>query len=193
MEEAARFAASPESAEKCGTPHTHAISAPTPIATPTHKPTRCPMPKSANDRKKSKPETARSPTRKLRATSLAKMRVAVMSANAPEITDPQTSAASAARVSSTPRPCAPQRDRIQDAEDAAKDTDRARDPVRKPGPPADHDHAGQYEDDRGERARGRSHGLHDVVLLDGCAANRAQCGHGDHRRRNGGGKGETCL
>jgi len=65
------------------------------------------MPKSANDRKKSKPETPRSPTRKLRATSLAKIRVAAINANAPEITDPHTSAASPARLSSTPRPCSP--------------------------------------------------------------------------------------
>ena len=39
-------------------------------------------------------------------------------------------------------------------------------PIRKAGPPADHDQAGQDEDDRRQRARGRGDGLDDVVFLD---------------------------
>ena len=91
------------SAEKCGTPQTQPISAPTNIATPTHRPTRWPTANSANDSRKSKPVTPpRSPpTRKYRATSLAKMRVATMQANTAETIAPQTTAASPARLSST--------------------------------------------------------------------------------------------
>src|SRR6185312_11908608 len=142
-----RCAMSGVSAEKCGTPHTQEMSRPTSIATPTHSPTRCPTPNSANDRKKSKPETP-APRRKLRTTSLAKRRVAVIRENTPDTTEPHRSADSPALLSSTPVPAVPQplehlgaghpfgvgqvgggderaaqRDRVHDPEDAAEQAD----------------------------------------------------------------------
>ena len=46
---------------------------------------------------------------------------------------------------------------------------------------------------RGQRAGGRGDRLHDVVLLDGRAAQRAQHRHGDDRRRDRGGEGQAGL
>ena len=44
---------SPAIAEKCGTPQPQPMNAPISIAIPTDRPTKCPMPRSANDKKKS--------------------------------------------------------------------------------------------------------------------------------------------
>jgi hypothetical protein len=68
---------------------------------------------------------------------------------------------------------APQRDRIHHAQDSAQGADRAGNPVRKAGPPADYHHAGQNEDDGGQRAGRRSDGLDDVVFLDSHALETA--------------------
>ena len=51
--------------------------------------------------------TPRSPTRKLRATSLARIRVAVMSEKVPATTEPHSSALRPARLSSIPEACSP--------------------------------------------------------------------------------------
>src|SRR6185437_9122271 len=60
------------------------------------------MPNSAKERRKSKPLTApRVPTRKYWTRSLAKMRVATINANTPDTMDPQSTAISPARASST--------------------------------------------------------------------------------------------
>src|ERR1700759_2629196 len=78
--------------------------APTSIATPTHKPTRCPTANNANDKLKSKPLTApRSPPkRKYCTTSLANTRVATITANTAALIAPHTTASNPARFSSTP-------------------------------------------------------------------------------------------
>ena len=44
---------SPAMAEKCGTPQPQPINVPMSIAIPTERPTKCPIPRSANDKKKS--------------------------------------------------------------------------------------------------------------------------------------------
>ncbi len=88
---------------------------------------------------------------------------------------------------------AAQRDRVGHAEHA---THRADDDARDVGeaaPPADHHQAGQHEDDGGDRAGRRGHGLHDVVLLDGHAARIAQQAHGDDRRRDRRGESQARL
>ncbi len=88
---------------------------------------------------------------------------------------------------------AAQRDRVHHAEDAAEGADPERDPVGKAGPPADHDQAGQHEDDRGQGAGRRGDGLHHVVFLDGDVLEVTQHRHRDHRRRYGGGEGQAGL
>ena len=72
------------------------------MAMPTHSPTRWPTANSANDSRKSKPVTPPlAPTRKKRTTSPAKMRVATTQAKTADTIEPQTTAASPARLSST--------------------------------------------------------------------------------------------
>src|SRR5262249_7482724 len=69
---AAAVVISPDIAEKCGTPQPQPITAPKTIASPTDKPTRWPIPRRANDKKKSYPLTdPRLPIRKVWATSAA--------------------------------------------------------------------------------------------------------------------------
>src|SRR5512132_19741 len=69
---AADIVISPAIAEKGGIPQPQPINAPISIAIPTDKPTRCPIPRRANDKKKSYPLTApRLPIRKVCATSAA--------------------------------------------------------------------------------------------------------------------------
>ena len=87
-------------AEKCGTPQPQPISAPTSIAMPTHSPTRCPMPNSANDRKKSNPVTPPCvpPTRKYCTTSPANTRVATTTANTADTIEPHSTASRPARL-----------------------------------------------------------------------------------------------
>src|SRR5438552_3997684 len=63
---AAAVVISPDIAEKCGTPQPQPINAPISIAIPTDKPTKCPIPRRANDKKKSYPLTdPRLPMRKV--------------------------------------------------------------------------------------------------------------------------------
>ena len=88
---------------------------------------------------------------------------------------------------------APQRHRIHDAEDAADADDRDRQPVREAGPPADHDQAGQDEDDRRQRSRRRGDGLDDIVFLDGRVAEGLEHGHRDDGGRDRGREGEADL
>ena len=88
---------------------------------------------------------------------------------------------------------AAQRHRVHHAEGAADDADHDRRPVREALPPADHDQAGQHEDDRRQGARRRRDRLDDVVLEDRVAAEVAQDRHRDHRGRDGGGEGQPDL
>ncbi len=77
-----------------------------------------------------------------------------------------------------------QRNGIHHPQRAADGADPKAHPERKARPPADHHQAWQDEDDRRQGAGRRGDRLDDVVLLDGDAAEQAQGGHGDHRRRD---------
>ena len=74
---------------------------------------------------------------------------------------------------------AAQRDGVHDAEDAADGTHRGRLEEAESRPVADHDEAGQDEDDGGQRTGGGRDGLHDVVFLDVVPLELAEHGHGD--------------
>src|ERR1041384_2401798 len=89
---------SPVIPEKCGPPQPQPIIAPINIAMPTERPTKWPMPRSANDKKKSNPLTAPFfPIRKVRATSDAKTCVATITANTAATIDPHKTASRPAR------------------------------------------------------------------------------------------------
>src|SRR5262245_46154425 len=103
---AAAVVTSPEIAEKCGTPQPQPIRAPISNARPTERPTKCPMPRSANDKKKSKPLTAPlRPIRNVRATSAAKTCVATTTANTADTIDPHSTASRPARPCSMSEAC----------------------------------------------------------------------------------------
>src|SRR4029078_12244596 len=90
---AAAVVRSPAIAEKCGMPQPHPINAPISIAIPTDKPTKCPIPRRANDKKKSYPLTApRLPIRKVCATSAANTCVWTTTANTAATIEPQSTA-----------------------------------------------------------------------------------------------------
>ena len=76
-----------------------------------------------------------------------------------------------------------QRNGENHADDAATGTDEECGPERYARPPADDDKTGEYEDDRGQRARRRRHRLYDIVFQDGCVAEQRQRPHRDHRGR----------
>src|SRR5213593_629702 len=104
---AAAVVKSPAMAEKCGTPQPQPINAPINIAIPTERPTKCPIPRSANDKKKSKPLTAPlRPIRKVRATSDAKICVATITAKTAATIDPHKTASRPARPCSISEACA---------------------------------------------------------------------------------------
>jgi hypothetical protein len=88
---------------------------------------------------------------------------------------------------------AAQRDREGDPQDAAEHTDGHRFPERKVHPPADHDEAGQDEDDGAHGPADRGHGLDGHILPDGRALEGSQDRHGDDRRRDGGSEGQADL
>uniref|UniRef100_A0A0N4ZD72 Circumsporozoite protein n=1 Tax=Parastrongyloides trichosuri TaxID=131310 RepID=A0A0N4ZD72_PARTI len=75
----------------------------------------------------------------------------------------------------------------------AEHADRHRLPEGEVHPPADHDQAGQDEDDRAHGAADRGHRLDGVVFPDGRASSRPQERHGDDRRRYGRGEGQADL
>src|SRR5262245_12918517 len=105
---AAAVVRSPAIAEKCGTPQPQPINAPINIAIPTERPTKCPIPRSANDKKKSNPLTAPlRPIRNVFATSDAKTCVATITANTAATIDPHKTASKPARPCSTSEATSP--------------------------------------------------------------------------------------
>src|SRR5205814_8083225 len=103
---AAAVVISPDIAEKCGTPQPQPINAPISIAIPTDKPTKCPIPRRANDKKKSYPLTdARLPMRKVCATSAANTCVCTTTANTAATLQPHNTASRPRLPCSTSEPC----------------------------------------------------------------------------------------
>ena len=83
-----------------------------------------------------------------------------------------------------------QRYGVEHAQCAACRADQGRLPEGKPRPQAQHEQCGQHKNHRRERARRRRLGLNQVVLQNIGVLEAVQQRHGDHRRRNGGGKGQ---
>src|SRR5439155_1293663 len=103
---AAAIVMSPAIVEKCGTPQPQPINAPISIAIPTDKPTRCPIPRRANDKKKSYPLTApRLLIRKVCATSAANTCVWTMTANTAATIEPHSTASRPALPCSMSEAC----------------------------------------------------------------------------------------
>lgn len=79
---------------------------------------------------------------------------------------------------------AAQRHREHDAEDAAGHRDPGSEQIGEALPPADHDEAGEHENDRRQRARRRRDRLYDVVFEDRRARQIAQDRHRNDRGRD---------
>ena len=88
---------------------------------------------------------------------------------------------------------APERNREEYAEHAAGHADQKGFPEGKARPPSDDHEPGQNEDYRRECARGRRHGLDDVVLEDGRVPHARENRHRDDGGRNRGREGEPDL
>jgi hypothetical protein len=86
-----------------------------------------------------------------------------------------------------------QRHREHHAQYAAQSADARCLPEREARPIADHDEAGQHEDDRRQSASRRGDGLDDIVLENIRALDQPQHRHRDHGGGDGGGEGEPHL